>query len=278
MKKLVYLFSLLAMASVVIITGCKKDDEPVPPTITLISGAGFTVSDGPMYINEPFTVGWNVTKGDKNLQTFSVTINGANLTAFNQGSPLSISGGSYSDTLWNITADPNPGTYNYTFTVTDKNNQSASFTITITVVNTTATAFGADIIGQFYHVQGSLKGAYDLVNDVEVAAAGPETDKDMKNTDPVGPFTGSWEAGTSNTTMFVKDNSYDYTLGIPKEAEYAYSNGTPSASATSTDGDIYITKLRGAHNYAVIKIVTVDAADNTCTCTNTGKISFNYKK
>jgi hypothetical protein len=37
-------------------------------------------------------------------------------------------------------------------------------------------------------------------------------------------------------------------------------------------------KLRGGNDYAVIEIVSVDAADNTCACGNTGKITFNFKK
>lgn len=150
-----------------------------------------------------------------------------------------------------------------------------SYTIT---VKKPTTPLATEKTGQFYHIQGTLKGAFDLVADVEKGAADSDADKDMKNTDSAGSvFTGSWTTG--NSTMQVKNNSYDYTNATVESASAAYSAGTPSASVSSpATGDIYVAKLRGGSSYAVIKITAVDPNDNTCACLNKGKISFSYKK
>jgi len=134
--------------------------------------------------------------------------------------------------------------------------------------------------GQFYHIGGSIAGAYDLIADIEKWVVDSDNDKDMRNTDPAGaPYTGSWETGTGNNTMYVKDNAYDYINASPASADSAYNIGAPSSSVINpVAGDIYIAKLRGGSDFCVIKIISMDPADNTCGCLNTGKISFEYKK
>lgn len=270
MKKLLYLFSLLAIASVVIFFGCKKDVEPVPPSIALVT-PGIT-GDATMDPGELFMVITSSTKGDKNLSSFTITKDGVNLSGY----PVNISGGSYSDTLIAI-ADLNALSYVYTFTVTDKDNQSASASITITVAT-----FASAKTGQFYHQAGATgcTGGYNLVGDVDVPGSGVDADRDMLNTDAAGAgFKGSWDS--KNSTMYVKDNTYDYANASPKSADAAYAAGTPTVTITApVASDIFIAKLRGGTDYAVIQITSVSPTDDSCSpgTLNPGKILFGYKK
>ena len=160
-----------------------------------------------------------------------------------------------------------------TVTVTDNNDETTSQSQTLTI-NAPLT----EHTGQFYHIQGSLKGAYDLVNDTEKAAGDPDADKDMKNTDAAGAgFTGSWTTGS--TTTWVKDNDYDYDNATSTSAEAAFNAGTAGTDATNpANGDIYIGNLRGAGNFVIVRIDNMDANDATCGCNNIGKSSFSYKK
>ena len=173
----------------------------------------------------------------------------------------------------------NIGITTWTFTVTDKDGKSASASITVDVQSAT-TPLATEVMGAFFHIEGSEHGAYDLVSGASVAASGSDADKDMINTDAAGdPFTGSWMSGTGNNTTFVKVTGFDYDNATVESAMAAYNGGTSSSSVVDpVPGDIYVALLRGGSDYAVIKVTKVDPADNTCNCGNTGIIEFDYKK
>lgn len=165
----------------------------------------------------------------------------------------------------------------YTFTLTDQElkETQATFTVTKTAANT---PLSVSKNGMFYHVEGTLQGAWDLDGDALVGASGSAALKSMKNTDAAAAaFTGSWTSPTQNGTMYVKANTYDFANATEEAAAAAYNAGTPSATVTNpAANDIYIGK-KGTTYYA-IKITAVDANDNTCACGNKGKITFAYKK
>lgn len=229
---------------------------------------------------------WDARKGDSDLEAFSVSNTGVNQTA---PIPTSLGGNTfpydianaddetYLDTLIFPLAGLNTGVTSYTFTVTDKDGNTESVTYTVSV-DPGATPMTNEVNGAFFHVQGSLEGAYDLVDEMVVSASGSDADKDMRNTDDAGVgFTGSWEA--ANATMFVKDNSFDYDNATVEAATASFASGTAIGTVYNPmNGDIFIAKLRGGSDYAVIKVIDVDPNDNTCNCGNTGKITFDFKK
>lgn len=276
MKKSIKKLSLLFLSAlflgglVFFVTSCGDDEEAVPPTITL-SSSGLT-GNATLDPGATFKIVAIATKGDKNLSSYTVTIDNVDLSGY----PVTISGDSYTDTL-STTAPSTGGSYVYTCKVTDKNDKTKSVSITITVE-----VFGSAKTGQFYHIAGPSKGAYDLVSDIGRSLTEDDALKDMMNTDAGGSsFTGSWQAGTGNNTLFIKDNTYDYTNAGPKSASEAYaSGGTGSSNITNPAlDDVYIAKLRSAEDYAVIKITLNDPTyDPTGSTINKGKIEFTYKK
>lgn len=269
-------------------TACEDDDDTTLGASLIVTETGTGSTGGAMTITQGSSLVfvWDARKGDSDMETFAVSVTGVNTP---QPIPTSLGGNTfpydianaddetYLDTLIFPNAALNTGVTSYTFSVTDRdgNTDQVSFTVT---VEANATPMTNEINGAFFHIAGSLEGAYDLVTGNVVSASQPDDSKDMENTDAAGStFTGSWEA--QNSTMFVKDNGFDYTNATVEAATAAYAGGTAAASVSNpSTGDIYIAKLRGGTTYAVIKIVDVDPTDNTCNCGNTGKITFDFKK
>ncbi|MCR9153486.1 MAG: hypothetical protein NXI09_05200 [Bacteroidetes bacterium] len=269
-------------------TACEDDDDTTLGPSLLITESGSGATEGAVTINQGSSLVfiWDARKGDSDMEEFVVEQSGVNQA---NPVPTSLAGNmfpydianaddeTYIDTLIFPNAGLNVGVTSYTFRVSDKDGNIASKSFTVSV-QAAATPMTNETTGAFFHIQGSLEGAYDLVNGAVVSASGAAADKDMENTDDAGvAFTGSWEA--ANATMFVKDNSYDYDNATVEGAMSSFNAGTAAASVSNpADGDIYIAKLRGGTNYAVIKVINVDPTDNTCNCGNTGKISFDFKK
>lgn len=271
----------------IIVSSCSDDDDGdpnAPDPILTLTELTTGESDGNATVTPGTTLQfmWDARKANDDLETFEISMSGPNaispVPTSNQGNtfPYDIANADdelYIDTL-TITAGTFSGVTTYSFTVTDKNGSTVTKTFDITVVqvmNTTVT-------GAFFHIQGSLQGSYDLVNDTAVSATEPDNVKDMRNTDlAAATFTGSWES--ANSTEFVKDNSFDYANASVQSATAAFAAGTASTTVVNpANGDIYIAKLRGSAQYAVIQITNVDPTDNTCNCGNPGKITFDYKK
>ena len=125
--------------------------------------------------------------------------------------------------------------------------------------------------------------AWDLVNNLAKNETDLADDIDMANlsdssyTFPPYYFINSWSA--QNTTMFKRANQVDYNSVSLVEAVDAYTGGSisvvPSPTATGlTMGDVYIAKLRGQEDYAVIQVTNIEWTDNN----SLDKIEFRYKK
>ena len=288
MKKL-KLLALGLIGAAVMTTSCTKDDEDNPAPLLSVEETTTSNSSGTITVTPgtTITLKWNarVEGTGADLKTFSVSYQGNNpITPFPDSDagnsfPYSISSSEKKQYIDQITMDAgsNLGTGTWTFTVTDKDGKSTTATF-IVIVENASTPLNNETMGGYFHIGGSLEGAYDLVNGAVVAASGSATDKDMINTDAAGAtFTGSFESG--NGTMFVKATSFDYVNATEEAAIATYVAGTPAISMSNpANNDIYVAKLRGGNDYVVIKVTNVDPTDNTCNCGNTGKMSFDFKK
>jgi hypothetical protein len=276
MKKLNLLFAIFSIAVLGFLSSCETDPtEDLSPLLTIttsgLSGTN-TIMEGSTY-DVDITAAQNPTS-TKKLKELVVQTPGADTTVV-------IGAASYSNTF---TFDaPLAGvTHTYTFILKDNDNVTITKTLTVTGtgVVVVSTPFGAEVVGAFFHIEGSLQGAYNLVDEATVAVAGTETFKDMKNMNIAGAnFTGSWTTGTGNGTLYVRANSFDYANGSVEDAMAAYAGGNAGGTMLNPlSGNVFIAKLRGGSNYAIIKIVTIDPNNNDCACGNKGKITFNFKK
>lgn len=280
------LFALGLLGASVMLTSCEDDEEEsLGPVLNVTLNNQSTGGDVTVEPGSPLVFYWDARKGDTDLETFRVSNQGANSV---NPIPTSIQGNSFPYDIGNaddeqyldtiaFNAGMNQGVTTYDFEVTDRdgNTESVSFDVT---VEDAGTPMATEVTGAFFHIFGSNNGAYDLVNEQSRSVNDPSSDKDMLNTDLAGEtFTGSWEA--DNSTMFVKDNSFNYANATIEGAEMAYNNGTASGTVDNpANGDIYIARLRGGSDYAVINVTDVDPDNNECNCGNTGKISFDFKK
>lgn len=248
---------------------CSKDDtvNPDKPAITINSPAeGSSYTSGE---NVVLSLSISATQGIKHILIKYTPAGGSSNTVFDtitSGLPLSL------NFVRTFKAGP-VGNESYTITVTD--NTSVAETKTVNIKS--ATGFTDEKLGTIYHIQGSLPGAYDLVGDRSRAVIDPDADKDMKNYDDVGFFSGGWAA--ANETKFVKVLGFNYATGTKNDAVVAYEAGSPSASVVAPiANEIFIAKLRGNAQYAIIKIISKDILNNDCNCLNTGKLYFSYKR
>jgi len=288
MKKITKL-AFYALSSVIMFSACNDDEDKDPPQVSVAElTQGLNNNEISVTPNTLLTFRWNAVKvgtGD-DLSSFEIIQQGANVTiplpqTFTGRTipftslPNSLSD-RYVDTI-TINAGANMGITEYTFKATDKGGQTGMVTVRVTVGPGT-TPLATVKNGMFYHVAGSLQGAWDLVADALVGASGPNANKDMNNTNAAGsPFNGTWKS--ENNTTYVKGNNFDYDNATIESAAAAYAAGASSTTVTSPAvGDMYIAKIRGGNSYTVIKITALDANDNTCACGNRGKISFEYKK
>ena len=134
--------------------------------------------------------------------------------------------------------------------------------------------------GSIYHIEGACQGSYDLMAAAGVSSGAAKDVSDLVNTDDAGAdFTGSFTTGTGNDTKYVKtDKAYDDVDQHAAKSEY--DEGTASSTVTNPKvGDVYIAKLRGTNDYAVLEI-TKNNVDGDCgkTTGNKGDLTFNFKK
>lgn len=276
MKKLNLLFVLFGALVMGMMSSCDGTTDPsdVSPLLTITTTgltSSNTIDEGLTYDVE-IIAAENPTSG-KRLKTLEIQTPGPDTT-------ITINAASYNQTF-TIPAPLAGTSQTFTFVLTDNDDVTNTKSLTVTGTSSVvATPFGSEVIGAFFHIGGSLQGAYDLVAETTVAAAGAETNKDMKNTDVAGnAFTGSFTTGTGNGTLYVSANSFDYDNGSVEDAIAAYDAGTAQGTILNPmAGSIYIAKLRGGTDYAVIEIVSMDPTNNECSCGNTGKLTFNFKK
>ncbi|MDC3209350.1 hypothetical protein OAT96_01245 [Chitinophagales bacterium] len=277
MRNLNLFIVLSGLVAVSFFSNCEEDKvtpEGQTPMLT-VSASGLsatnTIMEGSTF-DVTVVASENPISG-RQLSTLEIQILGVD-------SSIAINAASYTETFA-LDAPADGVSETYTFIVTDSDGESASKSLTVSgITGVVSTPFGPEIIGDFFHVGGSLEGAYDLVAETVVASAGSEADKDMKNIDMAGGnFTGSWTTGTSNGSQFVKSNTFDYANGTVEDAMAVFEAGQVRTTILNPSlNDIFIVKLRGGSDYALLQVTDRDVSDNTCNCSDLGKLTFKFKK
>jgi hypothetical protein len=286
MKKSNFLLLGLLLVGSVIMTSCGDDDSedgvtPVDktPTISLATCADTCITG-----NTSITTGsdFNFHVIANANSTSTTDLSNVKIESVTNNTPTVVldstfDAGSFDYTI-NQTA-MTEGSYNWIFTVTDKDGLKNSTNVTVSVTDASVD-FTSTENGFFYHVNGSLEGAWDLRLDTVVSAGTtPHVDATVvTNTDVAGAtFTGGFNLSTG-ADMVITTSGFDYDNATATSAEAAYSAGTGvSLNASPAIGDVYVVKMK-TNNYAAMKITGLNINDNTCNCGNRGKISFEYKK
>ncbi len=285
MKKFHFIFAAILFAATAMFTSCEDDGLAPEPTMNITS-----VVAANDYVAGETVVYTLQISSNADLQTFAVSSG-----AFNPGTGSGVASstpadaidaiGEFSNNLTNVTV-----VYNYVigtgiaagseitvlFTVTDKDAMGTQSAVPFTVIDAATDLSNETTDGVIYHILGPNQGAWDLVENAGKSSGDDAADKDMINqTDNVGgSFLAEWKAG--NATTFVKADGFDYAAATDVAAETAYAAGTATDHVTGVVADdIYIAKLRGGADYAVIKIVEILDDGGV---SNADYVKFTYKK
>ena len=179
------------------------------------------------------------------------------------------------------TASACDGDYSLKVTVTLSDDASATKSFAFKVAGGTGcmgTPLGTAVTDTIFNLDGPAQGAYDLKTGSRISSSGDEGVKDLKDLgiDLNAASADNWSAKleSGNGGMFVKVTSVDFDTATKEGIAAAYTAGTAAATTDALAADdLYIIKLRGAEEYALIKIVSV-YVDATA---NGDYIEFSYK-
>ncbi len=288
MKKINVLIIAMLAVTVGFITSC-KDDDPVPPTITVSQTSIGDILPGSKITYE-IVVGTSngdlktlTVKGTGSIQPTdsSKIVSTSPANAWNFEKNEFIKGNAnvtvtYEVVIGNdITAET---TFDIEFKVADEKGEFNSATKTITVKKV-GDKFGTDIAGSINHAYGAGKGGYDLVAETQISLGGSvdNEDCDMFNlSTQAADFDASWKTGTSRSTKYVKLSGVDYENALVQDVISAIDTGTATVS-NPAEGDIYGVLLSDGITYAIMKIEVISKTGNA-TKTGEGYMKFTYKK
>lgn len=142
MKKINLLIATLILASLAIVTSCKKDKTP--PTITFKGGTGYTSSDITIDQGATLTFGITAQSGSSKLQELKIV-------ATSNNTPQTLLDSTFSaDTFSNDFSImfSSVGQSRLTFTITDKDGQTAEVALVVTSVEAIST-YTQKILGSY---------------------------------------------------------------------------------------------------------------------------------
>lgn len=285
MKKIaIQLFAVVLGAAALILQSCGgTDGTETGPTVDFIADAGFTSSDATLAGGVPFSIGINASS-DAKIDKVEI------LVSYDGGVNAKPDGCSVCDTtindnnariIYNGTTRTAVGNEKWSFRVTDKNGGVTTKSITITTTKAIVEdlqSFSQDNNGEpfrVWNVLGPNFGAFDLKNGSYQASGDPPADKDIidatESTD-LPDWPGEWKSG--NGSLFLKaQNAFSSYVGTEQlKDEWGTSAG--NAQITPQTGDVYIVKLRGGDEWALVEI----SERMNVTTDNKDYIEFVFKK
>lgn len=285
------LFAFSAMVALFGFTSCEddsNDQNDLSPIVTLDGTGDNIANDKEVIVGSTLNFQVSGSKNEvsgKNLKNITITRVYDNdvVTVLDS----SISGSNFDPFSIAADAQDSTGVEKWSFVITDKDDVAGTRVVEITTAEEVVPFTEEN--GQFYHILGQLKGAFDLQAGVERSASENASLKDMMNNDKnadgsTKTFTGSWVAGTDNGSTYKRASAgFDYDNANSNNTAFDFNVtqlATPATSGVTapTAGDVYLVNLRGQGVYGAIKIVSVDPNFSTGTGANKGKITFTFKR
>lgn len=271
MKKIFLILPAMLLAVLTLFTSCEDTDGTVDETISAVIGSG-DVEEASVGDTIMFEV--SIVAEDK-LETIEVR---KGTTTIDDVTDFDNPESHVYDFIYVVEAADAGKTLEFAFIITDKKDVSITENYEVSI-NGLLTLLEYEKSGSILGNKiGPNESAWNLVTNVRESGSATS---DMQNPS-IGTGTEAeqwikgWDAETS--TMFVKANDYDYENAAVETAESTYASGSASGQVRDVAvGDIYIAKIRGGDEYAVIKITKVDDLI-TGGASHTEEIGFDYKK
>lgn len=126
---------------------------------------------------------------------------------------------------------------------------------------------------KLYNILGPNSGAFDLVALTNKSASDADASKDLVDNDKTTAY---WDKSfkAANDTKFTKVSStFDYANATDIAIKNAYDADNASGTVSSVaNGDLYVAKLRGLDQYALIKVTSI--SDETGSIGNPNNAEF----
>ena len=276
MKKLIYSTLSIALAAVVLLSGCKDGggsngggtDNTPKPTITFQNNngtfSGFTFADASLETGSDIKIGVRISS-EVNLKTFRMT------QKLNSDAEVTVPSIFPDSTFTSNTKTCNKdisfklpstkGTYTYTFYATDKDQTTSSASIKIVVFGPLLEVVDQDV----YNNKGAGFGAYDLIGNEKISTTDNTNTalRDIVDQSTSDLLSLKWKSG--NNTRFIKTTfTKTYTqIKSTDDIIALWNANTAKISDEVTNlgiGDLILAKVErnGQYTYMVIGISQVE--------------------
>ncbi|MDB5256239.1 MAG: hypothetical protein JWM14_934 [Chitinophagaceae bacterium] len=314
MKKLAYFMSATFLAATMILSSCKKSDDPVPTPQS--ADASLTIDqNNPGTTNQDYTVFTSDSR--KVIEVKAITTTNNNMKRVYVYKTEKAKGQTASDPEnENVTGSSTDGAGNHYFSISDDKKNEYSLKISVDIDNdetrdedvyyfyfTKDVDFdvnnqGSDVItgpgtitliydSKLTHSTDGQKlysicnadqdAAYDLTtfskvstslngsNEIQIGTGADLVNQgDQGDQADCGTFRKGWDR--ENGTTFKKaSNGFGYDNATHNDLDEEFNSGinlSPNAVDNVAVGDLYIAKLRGGNNYAIIKITGITEGTN----------------
>lgn len=130
------------------------------------------------------------------------------------------------------------------------------------------------------NIKGPNSGAFDLVALSNKGESDLATGKDMNDDGTNALWDKSFNAGTSGTLYTKVSSSFDYTNATDISIKTAYDADNAVGTVNNiAAGDLYVAKLRGLDQYALIKVTFISTESGTTGAGNNNEyMEFSVKK
>lgn len=261
MKKLINsMLSMLAIAGVLFLASCGDDEEdPAPngPTVGLVNSTGNISGDAELLVGSSFSIEVTASKGDRNMDTWSILRDGVALANFD-GLDVPETD-NFTTVIADIPVPADAGAYTYSFQVTDRDGVTGSVTWTITAVEPTSFTDFTNIqlggqdntsFGSFFKASdGSVLflTAANTSNGADVdffyyngATNGPTL---FSPTDPDAGslFSGAVDAWTTKNDTKISSSNLDFDTATPADLAAATISGTKANQLAADDVVVFET-------------------------------------
>lgn len=267
--KFLSLFALLAVGALFFTScGTEGTDDPEPkPVLNFLAGENYVSADAELSANTPFQIAITASHSE-NITSFKIIQSLDGSTDVDLLDSSDIRTKLISEYIFSGVTGANAGGEIYTFIVEDKDGNSTSKAINITNLGDPGNdleRFETDNNNnpwRVYNFLGSTKaGAFGITAGTALFLADSDADKDIQDSVATGEtWPARWTSRNGSTYKKLTGEEWN-TITNDATITAAWAAGGAAQSVINpAAGDVYVMKLAGQENYALILITEVDGS------------------
>lgn len=266
------------MPALVFLAACGDEKEKPAPTVTFDTSPVYVYQDAILSKDSNIIIRVVGNSNDQKLKNLNVTLS-TNGGAAGTIKDTMVSGKTLNYSFKYKVTGTVGDKQTLTFKLTDDNGESATKAITIDVAPVLK-SLGMSTNQMVFNVQGTNKGAYDLLTLNQVSKIEPEAIKDIKDLTPSSAvFNSTW--GSGNGSLYGKVTSNDWINTTTSTHIYnLWSQKASTSTATISgilQGDVYVIKAGQVGVPFPYYLIKIDKVTITGGADNNDVIEFSVK-